>query len=306
MVEQECDMDAVRHALGWARDVEKACETGVCSVSMDVLIVAGVRHLMNVDACEKVEVSPGIRLRLPDAARERASALHQWIGRWRAAADKAEKLGLGRNIPCDYWQQNIQLPEALVVARKWFETAQKLAVSNAMDTTRLIKLISDAGHHVAAVAECRSSWPQARRLSIECRFHMWGLLVAHWAHRARLLALENAQKRNDVKNIKIRYQEFLNTCDNIKHCEDVIFQSKKKRRAIRAKMRKKRTCSHCGKTGPLSEISFAYCGGCRNSGVARKHWMRYCSEACQRAHWHAGHKDVCPRLCSFSFAPDDK
>jgi len=89
-------MDALRHALAWAREAEEACELGVCSVSMDALIVAGVRHLMNADACEKVEVSPGVRLLLPDAARERISALHQWIGRWRAAADEAAKLGLGR------------------------------------------------------------------------------------------------------------------------------------------------------------------------------------------------------------------
>ena len=299
-------MDALRQALAWARDAELACERGVCSLSMDVLIVAGVRHLMNADACEKLEVSPGIPLLLPDAARERISALHQWIGRWRAAADEAEKLGLGRNIPYDYWQQNIQLPEALIVARKWFETAEKLADSNAMDTTQLKKLISDAGLHVVAVAGCQSSWPQARRLSIERRLHWWGLLVAHWAHKVRFLLLENARKENNVKNIKIRTQEFFMTCENVKNCNDIIFQSKKKRRAIRAKMRKKRTCCHCGKTAPLSEISFAYCGGCRDSGVPRKHWMRYCSEACQRAHWHAGHKDVCPLLCSFSFAPGDK
>ena len=35
-------------------------------------------------------------------------------------------------------------------------------------------------------------------------------------------------------------------------------------------------------------------GGCRDSGVARVDWSRYCSEACQRAHWLAGHKDECP------------
>ena len=85
-----------------------------------------------------------------------------------------------------------------------------------------------------------------------------------------------------------------------------LIVAEKQQAEFRAIMLKKRTCSHCGRTGPLSQVSFAYCGGCRDSGVPRKHWMRYCSEACQRAHWHAGHKDVCPRLCSFSFAPDDK
>ena len=56
----------------------------------------------------------------------------------------------------------------------------------------------------------------------------------------------------------------------------------------------KRTCSYCGTTGPLSQVSFAYCGGCRDSRVAREDRPRYCSEACQRAHWAAGHKDECP------------
>ena len=68
----------------------------------------------------------------------------------------------------------------------------------------------------------------------------------------------------------------------------------KQQAAFRAIMLKKRTCSHCGRTGPLSQRSFAYCGGCRQPGVAREHWSRYCSEACQRAHWAAGHQDECP------------
>ena len=41
------------------------------------------------------------------------------------------------------------------------------------------------------------------------------------------------------------------------------------RRKRKADMLKKRTCSHCGKTGPLSRPSFAYCGGCRHPSVAR-------------------------------------
>ena len=69
---------------------------------------------------------------------------------------------------------------------------------------------------------------------------------------------------------------------------------KKERLARKADMLKKRTCSHCGKTRHRSQISFAYCGGCRHAGVARIDLPRYCSEACQRAHWAAGHKDECP------------
>ena len=71
-------------------------------------------------------------------------------------------------------------------------------------------------------------------------------------------------------------------------------EGKECRRAMRAHMLMKRTCSYCGTTGPLSQVSFAYCGGCRDSRVAREDRPRYCSEACQRAHWAAGHKDECP------------
>ena len=28
--------------------------------------------------------------------------------------------------------------------------------------------------------------------------------------------------------------------------------------------------------------------------ASEQDWARYCSEACQHAHWAAGHKDECP------------
>ena len=58
---------------------------------------------------------------------------------------------------------------------------------------------------------------------------------------------------------------------------------------------KKRTCSMCGKTAPNSSHAFAYCGGCRHASIPRVDRPRYCSEACQRAHWAAGHMHECPR-----------
>ena len=58
---------------------------------------------------------------------------------------------------------------------------------------------------------------------------------------------------------------------------------------------KKRTCSMCGKTAPNSSRAFAYCGGCRHASIPRVDRPRYCSEACQRAHWAAGHMHECPR-----------
>ena len=57
---------------------------------------------------------------------------------------------------------------------------------------------------------------------------------------------------------------------------------------------KKRTCSQCGITVPLSARAFPYCGGCRRSSVPRKDRPRFCGFGCQRAHWVAGHMHECP------------
>ena len=74
---------------------------------------------------------------------------------------------------------------------------------------------------------------------------------------------------------------------------DSPLRTKNRRRAIRANMIRKRTCSMCGKTAPNSSPSFAYCGGCHGFQL-RECIPRFCSEACQHAHWHAGHKHECP------------
>ena len=64
-------------------------------------------------------------------------------------------------------------------------------------------------------------------------------------------------------------------------------------RIRRAILLKKRTCSMCGKTAPNSKPAFEYCGGCRHASIPRVDRPRYCSEACQRAHWLAGHAHKC-------------
>ena len=63
---------------------------------------------------------------------------------------------------------------------------------------------------------------------------------------------------------------------------------------VKERRLKKRTCSQCGTTVPLSARAFAYCAGCRHESVARKDRPRFCSVECQRAHWFAGHVHVCP------------
>ena len=48
---------------------------------------------------------------------------------------------------------------------------------------------------------------------------------------------------------------------------------------------RRRVCAHCAKRVDLTEPRYLVCSGC---GAAR-----YCSEACQRAHW-AEHQEECP------------
>ena len=98
----------------------------------------------------------------------------------------------------------------------------------------------------------------------------------------------------DVATVELIAQQADRARDSLNGTLVIYEQTRMERRARKADMLKKRTCSHCGKTGPLSLVSFAYCGGCRHSGVAREHWTRYCSVGCQRTHWAAGHKDECP------------
>ena len=108
--------------------------------------------------------------------------------------------------------------------------------------------------------------------------------------------LADTLKNRDADTVRIEFfsQKEKETRENLRNGTAAVLRMKNRRRAIRANMIRKRTCSMCGKTAPNSSPSFAYCGGCRNSGVARIDLPRYCSEACQHAHWLAGHKDECP------------
>ena len=209
---------------------------------------------------------------------EGASEIREWIGRWRDAATEAASLGLGGDISHKYWQQNIMLPEEVTKARKWFAMAKQLVKKFPLPRKSIIK-----GHTlITAVFKCRSSWPRYRRLSIARRFHKWSLLLAQWAHTSAHFS-------------KCEFEAlYLKSTTAQAEAQAALTRVEKQQAEFRAIMLKKRTCAHCGTTGPLSQRSFAYCGGCRDLGVARVDWTRYCSEACQRAHWAAGHKDECP------------
>jgi hypothetical protein len=122
------------------------------------------------------------------------------------------------------------------------------------------------------------------------------MLLVEWCEFLESTASElvQAERPHHVATMELIAQQLGIARDGL---EDALVEEIKMVRRMKvrkADMLKKRTCSHCGKTGPIFQLSFAYCGGCRHSGVARIDLPRYCSEACQRAHWLAGHKDECP------------
>ena len=243
-----------QEALTWFGDTEQSCEDGECGLSLDSLISEGSKHLVALETCESViEASdePDHVLTLP------VVLMRGCIERWRAAAAEAETLGLGRDISYKDWQKNIELPETVTKTIKWFDTAEKVANSNAMDPPRLRKLIKDANHRVASL-ECRAHPTRARLLLVGQFLDKSKILVGRWASKIKSMELE--KKRNDLIMKKI----------------------------------KKRRCSVCGISAPYSSRALDYCGGCRHPSVARADRPRYCSVECQRAHWAAGHKDECP------------
>ena len=209
--------------------------------------------------------------------------LTKWINRWRDAADEAETLGLDSDISYKYWHHNIELPEEVTEATRWFDTAEKL--TTAVDTSRLVKFASEGERYIWALEACRSSWPRFRHWSIQRRFLKWNLLVAEWSELVK-------STRPDHATMDLITQLLDRARDGLE--DALVEQGKMRRLKSKADMLKKRTCSHCGTTGSLSQVSFAYCYGCRHPSVARADRPRYCSEACQHAHWHAGHKDKCP------------
>ena len=286
------EWDGLRDALAWLKLTSTAISSDDCSPTIDSVNSEARKHLVAVEIVENAyaastePASPEVRSHI--------GLFHAFVKYWRDAAASAAALGLGGDISCRYYGEHIELPEKVIVARKWFETAEKLEHQNAMDPKRLAKLINDGNSHITIVIECRSSWPHARCLSVSRRIDKWNLLVAYWVHKVKKEALSNSyEKGSNAAVIDFRTREVFTACNRLKEAHDIIVYGKKIRREFRANMLRKRTCSMCGKTAPNSSPSFAYCGGCHGFRL-RECIPRFCSEACQHAHWHAGHKDECP------------
>ena len=243
-----------QEALAWFDETEQSCDAGECGLSLRWLISAGSKHLIALEKCQSVidaSDDPDHVLTFP------VVLMRECIGRWRAAAADAETIGLSRDVTYIFWHQNIKLSETVTKAIKWFDTAEKVANSNAMDAPRLRKLIKDANHRVASL-ECRAHPTRARLMLVGQFLDKSKILVGRWASKIKSMELE--KKRNDLIMKKI----------------------------------KKRRCSVCGISAPYSSRALDYCGGCRHPSVARADRPRYCSVECQRLHWLAGHKDECP------------
>ena len=195
-----------------------------------------------------------------------------------------------------------ELPEAFTVATKRFRTLRELADMVRGDSVSaplariqtLGNFVSEGGRQIQAVQAMRSSYPPGSRVTIAWRLVNWKCEISCWdvaAVEVTLHALRDARmwaKIHDAEQHLVRAKQ----CQE-EACQRLDFY-KPTWLKHRAKQRKKRTCSHCGTTAPLSARAFPYCGGCRHSDVARKDRPRSCSEECQRAHWLAGHMNECP------------
>jgi len=160
------------------------------------------------------------------------------------------------------------MPDAFTEAAAFFRAAPKSTLGPAE--------IAVGRRHLEAVDACRSSWPRDARGTIQGYYIKWSVLQSRWAAAAGV-------------EVELGFP-FTGTMPGI----DSLYVWRRAQEYYRGQQQFKRTCLMCGKTAPLSSSAFCYCSGCRRADVARSRWTRYCSEACQRAHWLAGHADECP------------
>ena len=173
-------------------------------------------------------------------------------------------------------------PDAFTVAAAFFRAAPKSTLGLAEN----LNLIAVLGRrHLKAVDACRSSWPRDARGTIQGYLMKWRVLQSRWAAAAG--AEVEVGELYGRPTLKARGPLGARLW-------------RRARQDYRAKQLKKRTCLMCGDTAPLSSRALSYCNGCRYfDDFDAEDWARYCSEACQRAHWLAGHADECPCMIGY-------
>jgi hypothetical protein len=192
-----------------------------------------------------------------------------------------------------------ELPEAFTAAVKWFRTANGLLImvrgeAQPARMRTLVTLADKGSQQIQAVQATRSSYPPGSRATIAWRCLKWKVEISCWevaALEAALHALREAKIGVKMRDTEKRLVQAKSHRDEMR---SQLERFKPTWLTHREKQRKKRTCSMCGKTAPISSRAFPYCGACRSSDVPRVDRPRYCSEECQRAHWLAGHMNECP------------
>ena len=191
------------------------------------------------------------------------------------------------------------MPDTFTAAAEWFGTAK----STSTDARTLEHLATEGNRLIRLVTASRPAWPRGSGETIIRRLLQWRKVITDWdvesveadmrslrtnthypAFKRPMVRLQRSDTRKRLNYATKKRDEFSRKMESCNREWSVY----------REKQRKKRTCSHCGTTAPLSARAFPYCGACRNSDVPRVDRPRYCSEDCQRAHWLAGHMNECP------------
>lgn len=254
-------------ALEWLTKIEKCCEAGICDLSLSYLVTVGSQHLIPLE-----NVKAMVPTMFNQMSRSPISRLREWLDHWRDGVAEAVEAGFDDGVSYETWQRDIERPEEFYKARKCFDTAQRVAEApDQLGGERLENLVERGSRLIDAVEACEEFWPRARRVAIRRRILKWSALMFSWRKSSAEIMSQAALACAAAAGID---------------------KAKRERRLLRLKQRKKRTCSQCGASAPLSSRALPYCGGCRS--VPRVYRHRYCSEECQRAHWLAGHMHECP------------
>ncbi len=281
---EECPK--ITRAYKWFETAAKLTQAQPRDLPLARLVRDGNDHIRTVEAM----VTPENACVFEKRIRKWKALVAEWENHRRVAAGEAGVL-----------------PDTFTAAAAWFGAAKQHKFTTVVET--LERLASEGSRHLIAVNNSCSSCPRGSHATITRRFVKWKELVNSWN-----LVYINARLLQSIGGRRRRHWQTLRDISDVKNR---LARANKERNEIamqleaqnlkwpvhRAKQRKKRTCSHCGTTAPLSARAFAYCGGCRHSAVPRLDRPRYCGEECQRAHWLAGHMDECPSCTGSDAAP---
>ena len=143
----EREWDGLHAALNWLKKTSvDVSPSRNYDLSIDSVNSEARKHLAAVETFENAFAASGLQLH-PEA-RDRIGFFHIFVKYWRDAAANAAALGLGGDISCAYYGQHIELPEEVMVARKWFETAVRLTTADLINRNRVEKFVLAGANHV--------------------------------------------------------------------------------------------------------------------------------------------------------------